>query len=644
MTTAYSNPYRVFLDETIQSSFERTGYLREIVNKIVQAMRLEMNVLCVAEYVTSTKLTNCLGLGISTMRRDVNDRTLLVRCAMICLAILATAAQPVYAVGPQGDADTFVSLLAAGDFQAASELASAQADDGLKSEMISQLAAAQMKASQPQAAMAVVGTLTNRVQRKSQQADLSTQQALQGSGADFTQLINLIQTETGDDFSWDAAGGVGSISPFDRGVRVDAHGLLSVKSQRDATNNLDQIGAELRSQSLNQDLTNATDFRMISLKALESAVAQQLAAGQPVVSSLKNLGGMYRVDYVLIDAANHDVILGGPAGAWKYDQNGTAVSVVNGQPVLQLDDLVTLTRVFSAEGLNIFGCSIDPREEGMKKLKEFVAASSNQGALSPGQVKSWVSDLQEQLGLQDIRFYGVPADSRVARVIIEADYRMKLIGVGKLDGGQNIPSYFDLMTTAEQKSGSLDALRWWLTVQCDAVTHNESRSVFAIDNCSVLCQSENQFVSAQGQSIPTGKADATNQLFAQNLTNNYADLASRDTVFADLKNVFDLALVAAIMHREHASQRADFDAGCFAVNGAYRPQSHGAPKVVDSVVNHRVYRGKDIVVQVAGGVRADVMSLFEQEDFLTQSPRLDELKSDIQSAQRENGQWWWDAK
>lgn len=47
--------------------------------------------------------------------------------------------------------------------------------------------------------------------------------------------------------------------------------------------------------------------------------------------------------------------------------------------------------------------------------------------------------------------WGVPADSRVARVIVEADYRMKLVGINKLDVGKDVPGYFDLLPVSQQK-------------------------------------------------------------------------------------------------------------------------------------------------------------------------------------------------
>ena len=63
------------------------------------------------------------------------------------------------------------------------------------------------------------------------------------------------------------------------------------------------------------------------------------------------------------------------------------------------------------------------------------------GALTSRQTKGWVKSLQRNLGMQDVRIEGVPADSRIARVIFDADYRMKLIGIGKMAGVDGMKSF-----------------------------------------------------------------------------------------------------------------------------------------------------------------------------------------------------------
>ena len=114
-------------------------------------------------------------------------------------------------------------------------------------------------------------------------------------------------------------------------------------------------------------------------------------------------------------AAPPRLVIGGPAEAWRYNENGLPVGIESGRPTLQLDDFVTVLRTFSPSGTNIFNCLIVPRQEGLKQIKEFVAQSNARGPLRPTAVRNWVKQLQEKLGLQDVEVNGVPADSRAAR-------------------------------------------------------------------------------------------------------------------------------------------------------------------------------------------------------------------------------------
>ncbi|HID22658.1 MAG TPA: hypothetical protein EYP14_09690 [Planctomycetaceae bacterium] len=66
-------------------------------------------------------------------------------------------------------------------------------------------------------------------------------------------------------------------------------------------------------------------------------------------------------------------------------------------------------------------------------------------------------------------------------------------------------------------------------------------------------------------------------------------------------------------------------------------------KVVDSVVNYRVYRGRDVVVQVAGGVRADLMAIVRDPSIVRSAARLQQLKGQTKVADLPDGRWWWDA-
>jgi hypothetical protein len=159
----------------------------------------------------------------------------------------------------------------------------------------------------------------------------------------------------------------------------------------------------------------------------------------------------------------------------------------------------------------------------------------------------------------------------------------------------------------------------------------------------VLCQSENELITALGQRVPTGKAEATNRLFAQRFTEKYPQLAQNDLIFADLQNVFDLALVAALIRHERLDQRAGWQPGIFAADGRYRPATFAPARTATSVANHRTYRGRDIVVQVAGGVRGDLLSVVQDDAVYREADRLKTVTDKGRPPQLPEGRWWWDA-
>ena len=538
--------------------------------------------------------------------------------------------------------------LAAGEFGPALDLARATTDVNEQTQILRLVADAQIAAGEFNGARRTIRRIPVPRERGEASAERAVESSLAGGGtiADFTQLIELIQDNTSGE--WEDIDGVGgTMSPYNTGVRVDPNGVLARATREEQQGRLQSLGLQARVADLNEDMAQPSQLRLVSLTRLEQEVARRVANGEPALETMRHLAGLTQVRYVFVYPEDGEIVLGGPAEGWRYNEQGIPVGVGSGKPTLQLDDLVTVIRTFSPEGLNYFGCLIVPRQEGLKEVKDFVEASNARGPLHPGAgVRNWVKLLQEKLGLHDAVFDGVPADSRVARVILEADYRMKLIGIGELEGGPGIPSYFDLLTPTaiKQNPPQLDAMRWWMTMKYDSVLHSPDRSVFQIQGSSVRCLSENELIDDQGRRIHTGSADPTNQLFAQNFTNHFAELAERDLVFADMQNIFDLALVAALLRHENLPQRAEWNYGTFGPRGDYQPARYEVPKTVMTVANHRVYNGKDVIVQVAGGVRGDLASVLQDGNVYRQADRLANMADQGEVPNLPEGRWWWDAQ
>ncbi|WP_010582181.1 DUF1598 domain-containing protein [Schlesneria paludicola] len=556
-----------------------------------------------------------------------------------CVAVLACSG---LAADSLSDRDQRVAdHLAAGEFGPALAIATETANTDEQASLLKQIATAQQEAGDHDAAQGTSRRMPRAAATKSNLLAARPDTArLAGGQANFGMLINLIQRNTSG--KWDDVEGESAITPFQTGVRVSPAGLLHRVTEQENSGQLQAMGVRARQADLNSDVSHKSELRMVSLTRLEREVARRMEEGLPIPETMSQLAGLSQVKFVFVYPETNEIVVAGPANGWEYNPQGQPISLNDGRPTLQLDDLVTVLRTF-ASGKADFGCSINTRDEGVKALQEFAKSSTKSGGLDPSATRKWVNDLQSALGRQDVVVWGVPQDSRVARVIVEADYRMKLIGIDKLDAGKEIPSYFDLLPVAQQKSQNLDALRWWLALKFDGVTHSNDKTAFEMHGSSVLCQSENQLLTADGKHVPTGQSEATNRLFAENFTANYDKLAKRDTVFADTQNIFDLALCAALIKHEGLADKASWNMGVFAPHGAYTPASYAVPKEVDSVVNHRVYSRRNIVVQVAGGVRADVMAAAKDVSLNTTEPRLDDVGRDAKAAKLPVGRWWWDS-
>ncbi|HET6327192.1 MAG TPA: DUF1598 domain-containing protein [Planctomycetaceae bacterium] len=537
--------------------------------------------------------------------------------------------------------------LAAGEFGPALETAKSADDAAERSGLLKTIAAAQAKSGDFVAADRVISRIPIPESRERAGADnAAARQSAAGGAASAAQLVSLIKTVTGTEQDWEDTDEAKKTPIYwPPGIEVDPNGLLRGLTHEEKGQTLSGLGHRAREADINTDMRAKSSLRLVSLTRLEKELAKKLSEGRSVPETMQHLAGLSQVRYVFVYPEQQEVVIGGPAEGWKYDASGRAVARESGRPSLFLDDLVTVLRTFSPRGAGYFNCQILPREEGLRRIQQFVQESSARGPIDSAQLSTWTKRLQQELGLQDVEINGVPVESRIAQVIFEADYRLKMIGIGKLHAGHGIASYFDILPkTGEVKSQKMDALRWWLSMKYDSVTHSPDRNVFQIEGSAVLCQSENEKISAKGQRIHTGQSEAANHMFAESFTDHYSELATGDPVFADLQNVFDLSLVAALLSDNRVPDRLGWDLGVFAAGGAYQPATFQPAKTIQSVVNHRVYNGKDIVVQVAGGVDGRMRNVLEDRKVFREASALTAQKSKGRAPQLPEGRWWWDAK
>jgi hypothetical protein len=470
------------------------------------------------------------------------------------------------------------------------------------------------------------------------------------ANADFDSLIELI-TATIHPEMWADGGGTGDVRPFPGGVLVDAAGTLRLKSRAAADNRTEDLTAK-RGVAPGEDAAplgtarQTSALRYVSLPRLEREIARRQAAGEPLDAEMLTLAGLQRVRYVFVYPESGDLVLAGPAGDWQVDADGRIISTESGEAIVRLDDLLVLLRRGEDAADSHFGCSINPRQEALAKTQAFLAASS-QRPLQPGQRKQWLRDLRDSVGQQDIEVFGVDPASRVAGVLVEADYHMKLIGMGLAEGVQGVESYLDSVGETASAAGTspppMSVLRWWFALNYDSIRTTPGGDAFELVGQGVRLLSENELLAEQGRRVHTGQSEPLNRQFAEDFTSHFAELTAKYPVYSELRNVFDLAMAVALIQSNELIERAGWEPGVLVQAEHLGLPQLAVPRQVETVVNHQVVNRRQIIAGVSGGVMVAPGDVLGKAQTYNDGA---ELANDRQAAPSEiaAGAWWWDAE
>lgn len=535
-------------------------------------------------------------------------------------------------------------LVASGEFAPAIALAQRLPDPAQQQIALRQIALAQAAAGDNRASRDTAYQVESDVARVELLRELRRAPGSAGGvQADFDSLINLI-TSTTQPTTWKQNGGQGDLAGFEGGIYCDPKGTLLRRTELDPTRSLEKLRQAARQPGEGGAVRTKSPLRKISLVRLEAAVQRHLAEGLPLPEEMRFLAGLERIQYVLVCPEQRDIVLAGPADDWRMDEEGRSITVGNAAPVLQLDDLVTILRHMQSREGAIFGCSITPTKERLAVTQEFLTKST-QRPLKPGERDKWLRELREQLGQQRIDVYGLDPRSRAAQVLVEADYRMKLVGIGLEPAVQGVENYLaSIKVPAGQAPPPLDVLRWWFAMNYDALRTNATKDAFELRGQGVQVLSENELLAKDGERKHTGDATDLNKTFTTSFTKHYGELCKKYPVYAELRNLFDLALVGAILKAESLPDRVEWNQTCFGDKGDYRPRLDIAPQWVDSVMNHRVINKVHILVGVSGGVRADPWAVVRPEklDTANSAGLTNGRRYSGEQRPAERSAWWWD--
>jgi hypothetical protein len=567
----------------------------------------------------------------------------------VLAALCLIGMMPSNSVGNPPDAK-FTAQLDAGEFAAATAMAQKEADPQQRDVLLAKIAVAQAQAGANAAAVRSVAAVGDDRARAHILAQIgnnnnnnlnnnnNNNQQGGNNQADFESLINLMQTTVAPK-TWEPAGGIGTVSQFPTGVWVDPKGVLRPLMKEAANEDLAQLRANSQKKSDQDNARKSSPLRMVSLTRLEKQIQLGMAMGQAPTETMQVLAGLQRIQYVFVYPESGDLVVAGPAGDWAVGAEQRVVSVDTGAPVLRLDDVVVIFRHMMSGPDAMFGCKITPRQEALAHVQSFLKSWSNRAVPAEGR-RAWLEQLRSQLGKQDIEVYGLDPRTRAARIMVEADYRMKLVGMGLEEGVPGVVSYLNLIKGTAPAMG---VLRWWFTLNYESVQAAKDHQAFALRGQGAKVESENELLTAQGQRVHTGDSEVLNRQFAKSFTENFQALCQKYPIYAELRNLCDLALTASLIREEGLADKVGWHMACFGNPDAYAVELGSAPKEVETVVNYRVMNGQRFIAGVSGGVSIRPASLVKKQAIENEPyPQLENQRPYKAPKKVPADRWWWD--
>ncbi len=154
--------------------------------------------------------------------------------------------------------------------------------------------------------------------------------------------------------------------------------------------------------------------------------------------------------------------------------------------------------------------------------------------------------------------------------------------------------------------------------------------------------SENQAVAANGGRAATGKGNKASELFTQGFTKKFSDIAARVPVFAEMRNVIDLSIVAAFINQQDFYAQADWRAPTFNDEKALQVETYQTPRQVETVCT-AVWKGTRLFTPVGGGVTIRPRDALATQNVLPdEDGQITKTREAIELKDVPADRWWWD--
>jgi len=241
--------------------------------------------------------------------------------------------------------------------------------------------------------------------------------------------------------------------------------------------------------------------------------------------------------------------------------------------------------------------------------------------------------------------------------MVAADYRLKRIAMAHDPSPiRQVSSYLDF---AAQRLGGSSAAgqqhRWWFVGHFDAIHETPDGLAFQLSGQGIRVAAAPTVFGKSGSKQKSPKAGPAARQFANTFTKYFPALAKKIPVFAELRNLIGLSVVAELIARKPTQLAEGRDQNATPPEQAefWRPVhfldtqkcpivNYSIPKKIPSLASYRLVRGRRWLISVSGGVEISPRELTSRKFLkLAGDHRLRDARLQAEY-QQSSDHWWWD--
>ena len=391
---------------------------------------------------------------------------------------------------------------------------------------------------------------------------------------------------------------------------------------------------------LSQDVMNTSELRKISLNRLERALQQAIESGERVSDELLYMAGLTRITHVFYMPETRDIVIAGPAEGFYSDVSGKVRGMESGQSTLELRDLLVALRSFQpkSQPASLVGVSIDPTQEGLQRLRQTI--QNAQQNFRRGMEVEIVRACREALGMQTVTIKGVSPKTHFAQVLTEADYRMKMIGIGLEVPKTRISSFVSKVDPQRANKNALN--RWFFEPDYQCIEVSTDQEAMRLVGKGVKLIGEEERIAADGNRQQTGSSSRASRAFCESFTENFDALAAETPVFGELRNVIDMTIVAAFIQHAGLYDKAGWEMPFLADELRLPLETATAVTQVEPAIN-AMWKGNIFMTPIGGGVAIYPRLALKPENMkIDESGEILRIRDGVELDQLKDNQWWWD--